>query len=125
MGTTTYQHVLISDIQSDIESDGDVIIGNVNAMNDWVFDTFDCVNGVIGAPPYYFLALDFSENEFRGLMEATIQCGANPVIDLLNDEDKIVILDITEISELVITQTNGSDVLTQTVDLTGLTYLFE
>ena len=112
---------MIGNIQQDVVVDGDSISGELSKQTDWLWDNFSFEDGYIHSAPWYFIALDFSSNDFEGLTSATVRCGTNPVVDLLADADKIVILEVSNLSDMIITQSNGYKTFTQTVDLSGLT----
>ena len=87
-----------------------------------MWDSFSFETGVIGSPPYHFIALDFSDNNYDGLTQAIVKCGKNPVFDLINDDDKIVILEVTDVDRIRIIQSNSFVSFTQIVDLSELSF---
>ena len=116
-----YQHVLVGDVQTGISVSDDSISGTLKALDDWLWDPFDFHNGTITNPPYHFIALDFSDNDFDGLesVVVTIDDGVNT--DLLSDSDKIVIFEIRDDDAfIVITQSNGYKTIEQMIDLSNL-----
>ena len=117
--------MLIGDIQNNVSIVNNSITGTLNGLDDWLWDPFSFENGVVGSPPYHFIALDFSDNDFEGLTSATVQCRENPVFDLLNDDDKIVILEVSRPSTMIVKQSNGYKTLSQMIDLSGLVLLSE
>ena len=112
---------MIDTIQSGITIDSDSISGTLIGQDDWVLDPFNFENGVIGSPPFYYIALDFSDNGFKGLTSVLIECGSGSPVELLNDVDKIVILEVKDAETITVTQTTKSDSMIQTFSLSDLT----
>ncbi len=117
-----YQHVLVSSVQSGITIDSDSISGTLIGQNDWVWDPFNFKDGVIGSAPFYYIALDFSDNVFEGLTSVLVECGSGSPVELLDDADKIVILEVKDTEILTITQTTEVDSMVQIFSLTDLTF---
>lgn len=112
---------MVGDVQTGITVSDNSISGTLNALDDWIWDPFNFSNGEITQAPYHFIALDFSDNDYEGLMSVTIAVDDGAAFDLLNDTDKIVILEIdNDANFLVITQSNGYKTYEQLVDLTSL-----
>jgi hypothetical protein len=101
--------------------DDNAITGTVYSLNDWILDSFNLNNGVINSPPYYYIALDFSDNEFDPEIKVSVVCGNRSPVKLYIDADKILIIEIGNSSEMTIRQKHGYMVYEQVVDLSGLT----
>lgn len=112
---------MVSNVQSGITIDSDSISGTLIGLEDWIWDPFNFENGVIGSAPFYYIALDFSDNVFEGLTSVVVDCGSGSPVELLSDTDKIVILEVKDAETLTVTQTSKVDSMVQTFDLSGVT----
>ena len=121
-----YRNIPVSDIQTDILILDKSISGMLTGFREWIWDSFSFVDGTISDGPYYYLLLDFSDNDFTRQDSITVQIDNDDPVDLLHRDNKIIILLLSENSKTIrIVQKKLSKTLVQTFDLTALDFELE
>lgn len=98
----------------------------LTGFREWIWDSFNFVDGTISDGPYYYLLLDFSDNDFTRQDSITIQIDNDDPIDLLHRDNKIMILLLNENSRTIrVIQKKLNKTLIQTFYLTALDFELE
>ena len=119
----------VSDIQSGIQIDEDGSVkGSLKSLSDWIWDPYSFEHGEIKNPPYHFIALDFSDNEYdEQLTSIVVRNSSYPtdVVELVGREIQKILVEIRSTSDLIeIIQTNMlGRTYTQTLTLSDLVLL--
>lgn len=111
----------VSDIQSNVVVWGDDITGVIKPLQ-WLFDPFSfAISSTEGK--HYYLALDFSHNDFELTTECFAYIREDSQYDILNDNDHKVLIELDrEHTTLFVVQKSFREVYTQMYDLSYLTF---
>lgn len=114
--------VTASVVQENIVTSTTSISGRVKPLA-WLFDPFSFEVGITTGTHYY-LALDFSSNNFDLIAGCMVGVRSDDMHDVFAREDRKVLLEIRDTdTELYIIQTDLKKTYTQKVDLTNLVFV--
>lgn len=116
-------HMDVSDMQEDVVATTSAITGSLKPHN-WLFDPFSFEVGITTGTHYY-LALDFSENDFDLVTSCLVGVRADDMHDVFASENHQVLLDIRPTVDTVLYVVRGDlkNTYVQMFDISDLTFL--
>ncbi len=108
-----YLDYTISDIQSGVQNNNDIITGTLKSIDKYIWP-FNFRENYMDDSSYHYIALDLSENNLDELISLTIKIDNGPTIDLLDYAGYLDKIHDSEYNNIIDSETVDTEVLIYT-----------